>query len=310
MDYTQTLLNRAQRMFSFNNFPVTIDGDFVARELIVHGRVGITDRGTVDTFDNPHAWRGYCGGAVTEMYTGSRFIGASPVIGSCDFEIDKTGIVIYNTTEDRFAPFAQYNITKKRDKIIVHEPPDTLPVTALYQYIERTAQLLADIDISTRTLLQTCRALIIITAKDEQTKTAAEIVLKKIYGGDISCIMLSNLLDSIAISYAPTAANAANLLKEYKEQAQFHLAQFFHAIGINSNYNLKRERLTTTEIDADEQALLVNIADMKYCREKGIKEFNAMFNGGASVTLGDEWKRETKTETGANDNANDTKNVG
>lgn len=299
MDYTQTLLNRAQRIFSFGKFPVSIDGDFVARELIVHGRVGITDRGTTEKFDSPHAWRGYCGGVVTESYTGSRFIGASPVIGSCDFEIGKTGIVIYNSTEDRFAPFAQYSITKKRERIVIHEPPDALPTTALYQYIERTAQMLTDIDISTRTLLQTCRALIIITAKDEQTKTAAEIVLKKLYAGDISCIMLSNILDSIAISYAPTAANAANLLREYKEQAQFHLAQFFHAIGINSNYNLKRERLTTNEIDADEQSLLVNIADMKYCREQGIREFNSMFNGAVTVQLGDEWKRDTpKTGTG------------
>ena len=309
MDYVQTLLNRAQRMFSFGKFPVSIDGDFVARELIVHGRVGITDSGTAEKFDNPHAWRGYCGGAVTESYTGSRFMGASPVIGSCDFEIGKTGIVIYNSTEDKFAPFAQYNITKKNNRIIVHEPPDALPVTALYQYIERTAQMLTDIDISTRTLLQTCRALIIITAKDDATRTAAEIVLKKLYAGDISCIMLSNILDSISISYAPTAANAANLLREYKEQAQYHLAQFFHAIGINSNYNLKRERLTTTEIDADEQALLVNIADMKYCREKGIREFNTMFNESATVTLGDEWKRETKTETGANGNAVDVQTV-
>lgn len=294
MDYIQMLLNRAQRMFTFDNFPATIDGDFVARELIVHGRVGITRDGTAETFETPHAWRGYCGGEVTESYTGSRFIGASPVIGSCDFVIGEKGIVIYNTTEDRFAPFAMYGVKTKRGKTVITEPPDAMPVTALYQYITRTAELLTEIDTSTRTLLQTCRALIIITAKDEQTKTAAEIVLKKIYAGDISCIMLSNILDSINITFAPTAANAANLLREYKEQAQYHLAQFYHAIGINSNYNLKRERLTTNEIDADEQALLVNITDMQKCREQGVTAYNTMFGGDVRVTLGEEWKRETE----------------
>ncbi len=310
MDYVQTLLNRAQRMFNFNNFPVSIDGDFVARELIVHGRVGITTDGTAEKFDTPHAWRGYCGGEITESYTGSRFIGASPVIGSCDFEIGKNGIVIYNSTEDRFAPFALYGLTTKKGQTVITEPPDALPVTALYQYITRTAEMLTDIDISTRTLLQTCRALIIITAKDEQTKTAAEIVLRKIYRGDISCIMLSNILDSINISFAPTAANAANLLREYKEQAQFHLAQFFHAIGIQSNYNLKRERLTTTEIDADEQALLVNIADMKKCRQQGIAAYNNMYNGIVTVELGNEWKRaQQQIETEQDENERGNENV-
>lgn len=298
MRYAETLLNRTIRMFHFDNFPVTIDGDFVNRELLVHGRVGLTTKTTGEPFESPHAWRGMCGGEFTEIYTGSRFIGVSPVLGSTDFKIDSEGVVIYNTTEDKFAPFALYGTDKKGKHIkpICPESSDgALPTTALYQYILRTADILNNIDVSTKTLLMTCRALIIITAKDEQTKTAAETVLKKLYAGDIDCVMLSNILDSIAINYAPTASNAAGLLAEYKEQYQFCLAQFYNSIGINSNYNLKRERLNAAEIAVNEQSLIVNIADMLKCREQGIKQFNKMYGYSATVELGEEWRDNAPT---------------
>ena len=291
MEYTEILLNRTLRMFEFDDVPETIDADFLARELLVHGRVGITTTATDKTYKTPHAWRGFCGGEITEFYTGSRFIGASPVIGSCDFKIGDGGVVIYNTTEDKFAPFAAWKIDRKKSRIVTVTPPDALPTTSLYQYITRTSEILENIDISTRTLLQTCRALIIITAKDEQTKAAAEQVLAKIYRGEIACVMLSNILDSINIEFAPTAANAAGLLSEYKEQYQFALAQFYNAIGIQANYNLKRERLNVAEIDVNEQSLVVNIVDMLKCRQTGIDAVNAMFGTNMSVQLGDEWKR-------------------
>lgn len=301
MDYREILLNRTVRMFEFDGVPESIDAEFLSRELLVHGRVGITTAATDKTYETPHAWRGFCGGAITEFYTGSRFIGASPVIGSCDFLIGENGVVIYNTTEDRFAPFTNYVFDRKKSRVPIITTPDALPVTALYQYIERTADLLSNIDISTQTLLQTCRALIIITAKDEQTKAAAEVVLSKIYRGDIACVMLSNILDSINIEFAPTAANAAGLLSEYKEQYQFALAQFYNAIGIQANYNLKRERLNVAEIDVNEQALVVNIADMLKCRQQGINAVNAMYGTNISVWLGDEWKQPDRTPNSNNE---------
>ena len=305
MDYTEILLNRTLRMFEFDNVPDSIDADFLARELLVHGRVGITTSATDKTYKTPHAWRGFCGGEITEFYTGSRFIGASPVIGSCDFKIGDGGVVIYNTTEDKFAPFAAWKFDKKKSRVVTVTPPDAYPTTSLYQYITRTSEILENIDISTRTLLQTCRALIIITAKDEQTKTAAEQVLAKIYRGEIACVMLSNILDSINIEFAPTAANAAGLLSEYKEQYQFALAQFYNAIGIQANYNLKRERLNVAEIDVNEQSLVVNIVDMFKCRQTGVDAVNAMYGTQMSVRLGDEWKRPDRNEQDAPETGDD-----
>lgn len=318
MRYAEILLNRVTPMFVFDGLPDEIKPDFVARELIVHGRIGVTDKADLETYETPRAWRGYCGGEITAEYTGSRFIGASPVLGSCDFVIDETGVVIYNTTEDKFAPFAlDGQLQSKRTKI---KPPDVLPYTALYEYILRTAEQLEDIDTSLTSLLRTTRAMVMLTAKNEQIKAAAEQVLRKLYRGETDVVFTSDILDSLNFTFAPTANNAASILKELKEQYQFCLAQFYHAIGINANYNLKRERLNTAEIDLNEQPLIVNIADMEKCRKQGIEQINKMFGLSASVRLGDEWEQNKTVATSQPDNkgegaknidgANDVKNVG
>lgn len=318
MRYAEILLNRVTPMFVFGGLPDEIKPDFVARELIVHGRIGVTDKVDLETYETPRAWRGYCGGEITAEYTGSRFIGASPVLGSCDFVIDETGVVIYNTTEDKFAPFDLIDTYPQKPRRAI-KPPDTLPYTALYEYILRTAAQLEDIDISLTSLLRTTRAMVMLTAKNEQIRAAAEQVLRKLYRGETDVVFTSDILDSLNFTFAPTANNAASILKELKEQYQFCLAQFYHAIGINANYNLKRERLNTAEIDLNEQPLIVNIADMEKCRKIGIEQINKMFGLSASVQLGDEWKQnktvatsrpDNETRGGENiDEANDAQNV-
>lgn len=296
MRYAEFLLNRVARMFRFDNLPAKISGDFISRELITHGRVGITTRGTDQTFDTPRAWRGWCGGAVTAEYIGSRFIGASPVLGGVDFEIGTEGAVIYNSTEDKFSVEGGNLIIDKKGRLSLKE--DVLPITPLYAYILRTADLLENIDISIRSLLRTCRAIIFVTAKTEQMKTAAEIVLKKILNGEDCGVFQDDLLNSLNITFAPTAANAQGLLAELKEQYQFMLAEFYHAVGINANYNLKRERLNTAEIDVNTDALFINILDMLKCREQGVKDINRLYGTDITVKLGDEWQRERTDSAG------------
>ena len=291
-------------MIELDNIPAHMDGDFIKRELFVHGRIGVTDTDADGKkFDLPQVWRGYCGGAVNASFIGSRFIGSSPVLGSCDFEIGVGGAVVYNSTGDKFSPFATGEIcigtrNKKSTEPILITPPDTLPFTTLYEFILRTAEQLANIDISMRSILRTVRAMIFITAKNEQIKNAAEILLKKLYNGDTDIIFTSDILDSLQFTFAPTAANAAGIMAELKEQYQFANAQFFHAIGVNSNYNLKRERLNSAEIDLNEQALTVNISDIFNSWKKGFEDVTALYPAvNIKPRLSDVWAQNVERET-------------
>lgn len=313
MNYVELLLNRVTPMIELDNVPADIDGDFVKRELLVHGRAGVTNT-TADgqKLNSPQVWRGYCGGAVNKNYLGSHFIGCSPVLGSCDFEIGTGGAVIFNSTAEKFSLWGNSSIVigtknlRSTDPILLKDG-DALPNSILYQFIERTAEQLMNIDISMRSILRTVRAMIFIVAKNEQVKNAAEILLRKLYAGDTDIVFTSDILDSLQIQFAPTAANAASILNELKEQYQFANAQFFHAIGVNSNYNLKRERLNSAEIDLNEQALNVNIKDIFASWQRGFAEVAALFPSfDIKPRLSDVWRQNTPDEQPEKtDNANE-----
>lgn len=314
MRYVELLLNRVLPMIELDNVPVDTDGDFIKRELFVHGRVGVSDHNTTgEKFDTPQVWRGYCGGEITKFFTGSRFIGSSPVLGSCDFVIGEGGAVVYNSNAERFAPFGDEicigTRNRKSTEPILIKEPDSLPFSVLYDFILRTAEQLQNIDISMRSILRTVRAMIFITAKNEQIKNAAEILLKRLYSGETDIVFTSDILDSLQIQFAPTAANAASILNELKEQYQFANAQFFHAIGVNSNYNLKRERLNSAEIDLNTQALTVNIKDIFDSWKRGFDNVRKLYpDFGITPRLSDVWAQNEPKENDTGDSANNATN--
>ena len=290
--YTDFLLNRASRMFTISGLPSEIDERFIMLQKIMYGAVGIARRESDE--GQVFLWRGYAGGEIGQNFAPKRFIGTNPVSGSVDFEIGVSGAAFFNSTTDRFGGYfylsPEIKPPSRRDSIKVY------PETALYRYIKRTGEQLQDIDTSVRSLLRTSRAAFFISAKDEQTKTAAEIAVRRLVEGEEITVFLSNLLDSLQFTFSPTAQNAAGLLSELREQYQFTLAEFYHAIGINANYNLKRERLNTAEVDLNLEPLLVNIADMQKCMEEGAEQCNRIFGWNISVQLSDEWKRKEVRE--------------
>lgn len=294
--YTDFLLNRASRMFTISGLPPEIDERFLMLQKIMFGAVGIAPRETEDK--QCYLWRGYAGGEIGQDFAPKSFIGTNPIGGSVDFEIGKTGAAFFNSTTDRFGGYfyltPDIKPPSRREKISAY------PATALYRYIKRTGEQLTEIDISVKSLLRTSRASFFISAKDEQTKTAAEIAIKRLLDGEEMTVFMSNLLDSLQFTFSPTAQNAAGLLSELREQYQFTLAEFYHAIGINANYNLKRERLNTAEVDLNTEPLLVNIADMHKCMIEGAEQCNRIFGWNVAVKLSEEWKRK---EAGENDNA-------
>lgn len=291
--YKEFLLNRAARMFSMSGLPPDIDEQSLMLTKIIFGSVALYQSG--DAF---HLYRGYPGGEMGENFAPARYIGTNP--GVTPSSIDKvTGVevaVFFNGTLEKFGGmlFNPDLIPKKKKEVIAR-----LPFTPLYRYIQRTAEQLEHIDISVKSLLRTSRASFFISAIDGQSKAAAETAINRILDGDPATIFLSGLLDNVKFDFAPTASNAAGLLQELREQYQFTLAQYYHAIGINANYNLKRERLNSAEIDVNRPALLVNVADMEKCMQEGAEQARKVYGLDISVKLAEEWqppKEDTENE--------------
>lgn len=290
------LLNRAVKMFDFKGLPETVNESFLQRELIINGAVGFTEIG-----GKLYSLRGNYGGMPDEYYLPTQFIIANPILGSKTINIGENGVVMFGSTSDRFAPYIKDR--KQKNNILWGYRG-----SVLYNYITRTADILQDIDISARSLLKTCRAMIMVSAKDEQKRAAAELTLKRLFDGEPATVFQSDVLESIQFTFSPIANNAAQLLRELAEKYQFYLAEFYHAIGINSNYNLKRERLNTAEVELNDEPLLINVADMLECRQTAADDVNKMFGTNITVELSEEWKRDEKR--GGAGNANDVERVG
>ena len=68
-----------------------------------------------------------------------------------------------------------------------------------------------------------------------------------------------------------------------------NLRMFFNEIGVRYNRD-KKERMIESEVENDEQMLLLNINDMLKQRKKACDEINMIFNRNISVKLSPEFK--------------------
>lgn len=265
--YQAMLINRIIKMFDWQNMPDTIDIDFLNYTLITNGNICFTkiNNKLYALFGNP-------GGEPNEYYFPKLYIIANPVLGSKTVNIDIDGVVMYNSTIDRFTQ------------------PKTYPAS-LNSLVDITAQRLTEITISALTAAKNIRAAIFISAKDDETRQAAEIALKRIFDGEPAVIFKDKIIESLNITINPAVEHSARALADLREEYQFTLAQFYNAIGINANYNMKRERLNTSEVNTNTDSLLINIADMLYQRQTAVEKINAMFNTNISVDFSAEWKK-------------------
>lgn len=265
--YQAMLINRIIKMFNWQNIPDTIDIDFLNYTLITNGNICFTKIN-----NKLYALFGKTGGEPNEYYFPKQYIIANPVLGSKTVNIDFDGVVMYNSTIDRFTQPIQYP-------------------ASLNTLVDITAQRLTEITISALTAAKNIRAAIFISAKDDETRQAAEIALKRIFDGEPAVIFKDKIIESLNITINPAVEHSARALEDLREEYQFTLAQFYNAIGINANYNMKRERLNTSEVNTNTDSLLINIADMLYQRQIAVEKINTMFNTNISVDFSEEWKK-------------------
>ena len=241
----------------------TIKWDYAKLNLILDGQICITD------FNGKlYACIGNRGGVPNEYYLPTRFIIANPVLGSKEVEIDKDGIVIYNTKIDEF----------------MYTGTNPVFATGLCDLIEQTATLLSDNIISINCSQINARVAAFITAESEAQAVAAEETLKKIYAGKPYAALRSDMIDKININPLNASAAGQNIT-ELVELHNYIVANFFQSIGIKSNNVMKRERLIRDEIESQDDFLQVSILEMLSSWQDGLDKVNAIYGTKFKVEL-------------------------
>ena len=266
--YFNLLTNKVASMFLWKNLPDTIDQRFLEFSLLLKGRVAwFEHEGKLYALD------GNVGGEPNAYYEPTLFIIANPVIGSKQLKIrNKDGS----------------NSVESLDGILMANSDvdyeDQGTKGGLYGLIYQTAGLLAD-NISSLNISQiNGRLAAIFSTSDESIARTAEVVLKEIYDGKPYKILTEDITDKITVN--PIAASGQNnTLMSLIEAHQYILAQFFQEIGVSANYNMKRERLNTAEVEMNNGALDINIFNMLKNRQSAAALINEKFGTEIEVEL-------------------------
>ena len=103
--------------------------------------------------------------------------------------------------------------------------------------------------------------------------------------------MLGTQSNGIGIETQPYGnTGSTNAIQNLIELQQYLKASQYNDLGLNANYNMKREALNTTESQLNDDALMPFIDDMIANREEGLDKFNKMFGTNVKVKKSSAWE--------------------
>lgn len=136
-----------------------------------------------------------------------------------------------------------------------------------------------------------------ISSSDDQTTQSAKMYLKKIIDGSLGVIGEQKLFK--ALSVTPTNGKQNAPFADLYGYQQFIIAQLNNTIGLATNNNMKRERLTTNEIEVNKNASYPLVDNMLKNRQQAVAAINDMFDTDISVEYSSIWR-------GINDNSDNS----
>ena len=249
------MLAKTLSMFEYENLPDSIPYHELEKLLQVNGFAFITE-------------------VNGELYAFSGGIGGEP-----DVYGNPTTITINN-------PALKFNKTLdiKTDGVLIKNDDMSMGLIPLY---EKHHMLMVENDINIVVNGYNSRMQKLISAPDDKTKASAEAFVKRAVDGDIAIIGENGLFDGIKVQTgATTSAVSVTTMIEFN---QYIKASLYNEVGLSANFNMKRERLISSEVEAGEDSLFPFVYNMMKCRLKAIESINAMFGTDIKIDFGSVW---------------------
>ena len=250
------MLNRTQSMFKWNGLPKTIPQRNLELMLQMNGNIGIA---SVDGL--LYAFIGGLGGEPNPYYMPTLYTVANPSLKlSKNFVIDEDIIII---------------------------PNDSLYIGLLPMF-ERYAWAITETELSMIDANINSRIVSLLTASDDKTKASAEKYIEDIIAGKVGVIASEEFLGGLKTQ--PYANTGHNVITDLIELEQYLKASWFNELGLNANYNMKRESINSGESQLNNDMLLPLIDDMLKQRQEGAEKVNDMFGTSITVELASSWE--------------------
>lgn len=266
------MLARTNQMFEWSGLPDTIPSYMLERYLQMHGAVTICEATARET-----QYR--LGATKSGLFAFRAVFSDTP-----DIYLRPTGVIVANP-----AMSESLNLTIGKDCEVIKN--DTFAIGLLPLHY-RYAQQLAENDISIRSAQINSRIRTIIATHTDREKESAEEYLEQIEAGETGIIAESAFLDGVKVSQGGSAP--PNAIIQFIELQQYLKASWFNEIGLNTNFNMKREYLSSEEIAANTDILLPLVDDMLFNRQQACERINSMFGTSISVEKNSAWLNKTR----------------
>lgn len=250
------MLNRTLQMFEYKNLPDSLPTREMERLIQVNGFTFITEVGG-------------------ELYAFNGGLG-----GEQDVYGKPTNITISN-------PALRYNETLniEEDGVLIRN--DDMGV-GLIPILSRYGTLLNENELTMYLATVGKRITNLISVSDDNTAESARQYLKNVEDGNLGFIMENRLYESLKSKNV--GDNGSVRLTDLIELQQYTKASLFNEIGLNSNFNMKKERLISEEVEINSNSIFPLVDNMLQNRKDAVERINEKYGTNISVEFSSSWR--------------------
>ena len=289
--YVRYFLARLQCMFKYEGLPDTIPAKWFEHYLLCNGNCIIAR-----VNDQLYALTGGMGNDATPYYIPAGYIVANPWLKTNDGTLSKQ---YWTETIDINGE------RHEQDAVLIFNDTYSQGVLPM---LNRYCSQLVESDISLNIADILARATINISAADDKTKASAELYLKRLRDGQLGVMSEKAFIEGLNVREFHYVAQSITPLIEYH---QYIKASLFNELGLNSNYNMKRESINSNESQLNDDMLHPLVDNMLKERREGIARVNEFFGTDITVSFDSAWLENEKEEqavlTGMETQEDDTK---
>lgn len=225
------------------------------------------------------------GSCIVADHKGSLYALGGNLGGDCDAYYIPRFYIVAN-------PWLKLNKTFERDVDCVFGVNDKM-WTGLVPLMERygTLSLETDLSIYMAVILERLHSL--LRCGNDSEKVSFETLINRLVKGEFASAIVSDTwLTSEGMSTLPFAGgdHANKTITELIELRQYTRASWFNDLGLQANYNMKREAINSQEGQLNEDGLLPLVESMLECRQEFADKINDMFGTSITVDLSGAWK--------------------
>ena len=272
-EFATYFLMRVMKMFKYKGLPEEIPVDCLNKMLLQDGFCWFTKWNgatlTGEKADQYYVFHGRMGSVIDAYYRPTEIIIANP--GANCFE--------------------NFTLGKQKDGTYYGEKGVIIRNDTLYHglmpLIKRYAYLLAENLLTLRSADVFLRIIALISGQDDKTLISANEFIKSIEKGEMKAVAEGKFFEGVKMQSPPN--NNGSYLTQFIEYQQYFLGSFFNEIGLNANFNMKRESIAKSESSLNEDSMLPLCQNMLMCRQEDFRVVNEMYGLNIEVEFDSAW---------------------